>query len=363
MGDIVKRTRNGRTSYLLRWYEGGKRRTLASRQQSFAEARRMLQAIEGRVAQRRAGIEAPAAPIDLTMAELCDRFLDEYGHPRIKDLEKYRRTARYSLKPALLLIGSKKAAQLERADVERLRNSLGKKYRPNTVLAIVRPLWTALKWAIDQGLIEKNPARAVALPRRVYRLEYLSQKEAAQLLAEAERQARRGSAKEWSRWAAVSLGLYAGLRRGEALGLRWSDVELDAGRLNIAHSFSALPKSGKPRYLPLPRALVSLLGEWRSLCPKTAEGVVCPVLCSGTWRAARKEPRGMRELYRDAGLRIPAAPWHCLRHSFASTFVMNGGSLPALQKLLGHADLATTQIYAHLSNDFLTEQIDRVKFQ
>ena len=362
MGDIIKRTRNGRTSYLLRWYEGGKRRTLASKQSSFAEARRMLQAIEGRVAQRRAGLEDRTGLSDLTVAELCERFLDEYVHPRLKDLERYRRAARYSLKPALAIIGSRQAAQLERADVERLRNALGKKYQPNTVLAIVRPLSTALTWAVEQGLLTHNPARAVALPRKVYRLEYLSREEAAQLLAEAERRARQGGTKEWARWVAVALGLYAGLRRGEALGLRWRDINLDAGQLSVEHSFSGLPKSGKARYLPLPQALRSLLAEWRRHCPKTDAGVVCPVLCKGQWRAARKEPRGMIELYRTAGLRVPAAPWHCLRHSFASAFVMNGGSLPALQKLLGHADLTTTQIYAHLGRDFLAEQIDKVRF-
>jgi site-specific recombinase XerD len=72
--------------------------------------------------------------------------------------------------------------------------------------------------------------------------------------------------------------------------------------------------------------------------------------------------REINDLYQAAGLRVPSAPWHCLRHSFASHFLMKGGSLVALSRLLGHADVKTTQIYAHLAPDYLAEQVDKLKF-
>ena len=55
-------------------------------------------------------------------------------------------------------------------------------------------------------------------------------------------------------------------------------------------------------------------------------------------------------------------PWHALRHTFASHFVMNGGNILTLQKILGHADIKMTLLYAHLAPDFLGEEMNKVKF-
>ncbi len=359
MGDIIKRS----GGYTLRWYEGGRRRVMASRQATHADARRMLQAIEGRVARGLAGIEERVQQPRLSVAELCQRYLNEYAHPKIKDLPKYRRSSRYSLKPVLALIGHRMAEQLVRADIERVRNTLAQNYKPNTVRAAMRPLATAFSWAVTQGILRQSPAAGLTLPDKDQRIEYLTHEEAKALLAEAERQARGGGGERaFSLWIAVALGLYAGLRRGEILGLRWQDVDLDARRLNVARSYAALPKSGKPRQMPLAAPLVPLLKEWRPRCPRAEDNLVCPLLRRGVWRLSSGTFGEIAELYPAAGVRTPAAPWHALRHTFASHFLMAGGSLPALQRLLGHADIKTTQVYAHLSSDFLGEQLDRLKF-
>ena len=359
MGDIVKRG-NG---YTLRWREGGRRRVMASHQATHAEARRMLQAIEGRVARGLAGIDEPKELLpNLTVAELCERFLKEYTHPRIKDIERYRRAIRYALVPTLGLVGKKHVVQLERRDIEGLKNALLRRYKSGTACTHLQPLFTVLRWAVDQDLLGKNPAHGVKLPSKSNRVEYLSQEDAKALLQEAERQARSGGAKEWSLWVAVALGLYAGLRHGEILGLRWQDVDVEMRRLTVARSFGRLPKSGKPRHLPLSAALILLLRAWRPLCPGTAEGVVCPVLHKGIWQAARDSERTVKALYAAAGISTPDAPWHALRHTFASHFLMRGGSLLAVSRLLGHADIRTTQIYAHLAPEFLADELDRLKF-
>ncbi len=66
-------------------------------------------------------------------------------------------------------------------------------------------------------------------------------------------------------------------------------------------------------------------------------------------------------LYRAAGLPIPAAPWHCLRHSYASLFVQSGGSIVTLQKLLGHSDIKTTMVYAHIDDSFAAQEVRKLK--
>lgn len=67
-------------------------------------------------------------------------------------------------------------------------------------------------------------------------------------------------------------------------------------------------------------------------------------------------------LLQAVGCRELSRPWHLLRHTFASHFMQSGGSLLALSQILGHSDVKMTMIYAHLSSEFLGEQIEKVRF-
>ena len=71
---------------------------------------------------------------------------------------------------------------------------------------------------------------------------------------------------------------------------------------------------------------------------------------------------GLPRVWRASGLREVAHPFHILRHSFASHYVMSGGNILALQKILGHASIEMTLVYAHLAPDFLEGELDRLRF-
>ena len=365
MGEVIKRVKNGKfLGYYLRWYESGKRRVQASKQPTYAEARRMLQAIEGRIARGRAGLDEPAKRPELTVEELCQKFLSEFASPRIKDMDRYRKNVRYSLTRILPLVGKVPIAQLKRLDLERARNVLSRRYRANTVRASIRPLSTALSWAVKEGWLEHNPAHKLELPPRERSVEHLLVDEASRLLAAAEQGAREsGSPTQWSRWLAVSLALRLGLRRGEIFGLRWSDVDLAAPQLTIARSYRLKPKSNKPRQLPLPPELAALLREWRERCPTTDERLICPMLYGGRWgMSSSRATHGLARLLRTAGCKPLERGFHALRHSFATHFVRSGGSLLALQRMLGHSDISTSMIYAHATPDFVAAELAKVRF-
>lgn len=68
------------------------------------------------------------------------------------------------------------------------------------------------------------------------------------------------------------------------------------------------------------------------------------------------------QLLAAAGCRRLAHPWHVLRHTFASHFIMSGGNILTLQKILGHSDVKMTLIYAHLAPDFLGDEMNRLRF-
>lgn len=369
MGDIIRKKKGGKDyGWYIRWTEQGRRRERASHQPTYALARRMLIEIEARVARGEAGIIEPLADAQLTVAELCERFLVEFSNPQIKDLNKWRQKNQYILRRVLPFIGHKPIALLCGREIARVRDALSQKYAPGTVRNTLIPLGGVCTWAVKQGLLGKNPVAGVARPPPpAPRLDYLRADEVRALLGEVARRAEKPGAEGLS-WGAkriaIALAVHLGLRKGELFGLRWCDVDLEQKRLTVARSYATTPKSGKPRHVRLPAALTPLLREWQGRCPTTAQRLICPVRIHGRFTMANHtgSDHGLPKLLCDAGCRSFSRPWHMLRHTFASHFVQSGGSLVALSQILGHSDVKVTMIYAHLSSDFLAEQLDKVKF-
>ena len=365
MGEVIKRTKDGRfLGYYLRWYESGKRRQLASKQPTYAEARRMLIEIEARVARGMAGIVEPAAPSP-SVGELVERFLSEYARPRIKDIAKYRALARVALQRAVPMLGEMRADALTATDVSRMRDQLSRSYAANSVRLTVAHFGTMLSWAVRLGILERNPAKGVELPMRRDEFDYLSAEEVKTLLKTAADQAAGGDIQDQLLHARVLFAVYTGVRKGELCGLRWRDLDIKSRRLTVARSYRSTPKSGKTRHLRLPDIVVPVLEAWAKLCPRTDEGYVFPSRWrTGVWGLSKNstDMLGLPSLLTAAGLRPCSRAWHMLRHTFASHYIMSGGSLLALSKILGHGDIKMTMIYAHLAPDFIGTEMNRVRF-
>jgi integrase len=372
MGEIIRKTKSGKfIGWYLRYVDAdGRRKQRASKQPSHADAKRMLIEIEARIARGLVGMEERGGAAAMTLEALGARFIAEYRDPRVKDLDAYQQRTSKHLKRI-----SKQAPQLARlalsavtaTTIARLREALLQRYPAGTVRTTLSSLIAALNWAVREGLLRENPGKGARLPPSPPpRLDFLTADEVSRLLAEVERRANtlRNGNMWWARWVAVSLAVRAGLRKGEVFGLRWQDVDLDAQRLTVARSYGTTPKSGKARHLRLPSALLPLLKKWRERCPHPT--LVCPIHrnTERRWDMAVNSNRqhGLPEVLCAAGCRVFTRPWHLLRHTFASHFMMSGGNLLALSQILGHTDVKITMIYAHLSSDYLAEQIDKVKF-
>lgn len=364
MGDIVRLVRRGR---FIGWYvrykdANGRRRMRASHQPSKELARRYLLEIEGRVARGLLGIPEPEAQAP-TFAELCERFLGEYRRPRIKDIDAYRRTARTALRRALALIGKVRIDALGRSELERVRATLGNRHAQNSVRVTLALVARVLSWAHEQKLVKSNAAAGLELPAAQRLIEYLSRAEVQSLLNLAEAQASAGEPLAQVRYVCLALALTLGLRKGELFGLRWSEVDLDARRLTVARSYRSTPKGGSPRHLRIPATLVPILMAWQRDCPRTSEGLVCPIPGrAGARMGHHRELLGLGELLAAAGCKPLQRAWHALRHTFASHYIMRGGNLLALQKMLGHASIEMTLIYSHLAPDYLADEAERVDF-
>lgn len=133
--------------------------------------------------------------------------------------------------------------------------------------------------------------------------------------------------------AVVKLALSTGARWGEANGLL--RVNLLADRVRFTET-----KNGRSRVVPIDDEFSAWLGSVSS-----KEGDRCFLDCRSSFRRAVKA----------SGIQLPRGQLtHVLRHTYASHFVMNGGDIVTLQKILGHSDLKVTMRYAHLSQDYLS---------
>jgi len=158
----------------------------------------------------------------------------------------------------------------------------------------------------------------------------------------------------------IRLMLYAGLRLGEALNLRWIDVDMDKKIMTIAPREDWKPKTRRGRIVPMPPDLMDYIVKRRAQYPESS----LVVIGAGTYSEERIE-RVFRKIVEKAGLSVKGedkVTAHTLRHTYASHLVMNGTSLYTVSALLGHSDSKTTQIYAHLAPDYLKEAVNGIQY-
>jgi len=150
--------------------------------------------------------------------------------------------------------------------------------------------------------------------------------------------------------AMLELFYSSGLRLSELCRLRWLDLDLDGGELRV------LGKGGKTRIVPVGRHAVTAL---RALGAEQGMTADSPVFRGrgGAPINPRTVQLRMNKLALQQGLPKHVHP-HLLRHTFASHMLESSGDLRAVQELLGHADIATTQIYTHLDFQHLARVYD-----
>jgi integrase/recombinase XerD len=200
-----------------------------------------------------------------------------------------------------------------------------------------------------EGAIEHDPTADLRGPPKTKRLpKVLSREEVAKLLS-----GPRGTAPLALRDRALLEVMYAcGLRVSEAIDLQVADVDLQEGMLR-AHG-----KGSKERIVPVGRQAVAALERYCGRGRPTLVGVRTEAHLFVNHRGSALTRQGLYKVIqghaRDAGLSERMSP-HTLRHTFATHLLSGGCDLRSLQEMLGHADLATTQIYTHLSADRLKD--------
>ena len=280
-----------------------------------------------------------------TLGQWLAQWHERLGHLRESTAVSYRGHVENYLTP---LLGDIPLSELGAGEVEALHEMLAAA-GISTALArrIHATLSSALADAEWEGLITNNPCGRVRLPRgERYEPVVWSSPQAAHFLEITAGDELTGF---WR------LALLLGMRRGELLGLRWQDVDLDAGTLTVRSTRTLVgdqvvegpPKSARSRrVLPLDPRTVEVLGRhWKRQTLKALDGVWGPVEYVFTDPAGQPlhpawVSRRFAEIVNRLGL--PAIRFHDLRHTSASLGLAAGESLKAVSARLGHSSIVVT---------------------
>lgn len=248
----------------------------------------------------------------------------------------------------LPLWGNKKISEITREDVQEFQdNFLRVGRKPGSVnryMALIKHIFNlAEKWE----MIDKSPAINVSkVPDNNHKERYLNQEETKMLLKELK------NCKSRVVSDIIEMLILTGARRSEVVGLRWEELDLESGLWTIPPERN---KAKTRKVIPLSQGALRILetrkgNQSEYVFPSTRTGEPCKNFYR-TWDKIRKR----------AG--IPDVRIHDLRHNFASLLINSGRSLYEVQKLLGHADISTTQRYAHLNQNTLKDATEIVSTQ
>jgi integrase len=326
--------------YEICWTEGGRLcwRTVKS---GLREAR----AARGDAVARLARGER-VARTKLTLAEYANEWVDQLeGQRRPRTVRVYRERLRLHVLPKL---GRRKLASIDVDDVADLLADLRRKgLAPWSQRGVLTALGRVLGTAARRGLIAANPCAQLERNERpkITRAEFpsLDREAVGKLIAATPERYR----------ALVAVSVLLGPRQGEALGLRWQDVDTAAGVLRIrrqfAHGELVEPKTNAARReVPMPPSLARMLAEHRLASPYSSETDYVFASSVGTPLEVRNiARRGLDVATRRAGL--PRLRWHDLRHVAASAMIEQGASPSYVARVLGHSSPAITlSTYAHV---------------
>lgn len=209
------------------------------------------------------------------------------------------------------------------------------------------------RFLVQEKVIRNDPSRLVDLPKSGLKLpDVLSVEDVKQLLARPDTETSIGS-----RDAAMIELLYAaGLRVSELVNTKLLNINLEAGFVRV------FGKGSKERVVPIGRHAIEKIARYIKIArPQLLKHRVSPYLFV-TKTAKPMTRQGFWKLLRNyalkAGIRKKITP-HSLRHSFASHLLEGGADLRAVQIMLGHVDISTTQIYTHVAREHLKKIHDK----
>jgi integrase/recombinase XerC len=282
-------------------------------------------------------------------AEALARYLEHLRHER--RLAAHTITA-YSRDAALLLAlaGERALGSITASEIRRSIATLHSKGLSPRSLARVLSSWRGLFDFLGRRReIEANPCAGVRPPRAPKKLPQALSPDAASALVRIEDESDLGLRDR----ALFELAYSCGLRVSELTGLDTASIDAESAEVRVTG------KGAKTRIVPVGRHALTALARWlpvRERLARRGQGALF-VGAAGRRMTPREVQRRIKRWAALAGLDVDVHP-HMLRHSFASHVLQSSGDLRAVQEMLGHASIASTQVYTHLDFQHLAKVYD-----
>jgi len=336
MGTIRKR---GNT-YYIDFYVNGKRyrRAVGKNKKDAIEA---LRAIEGEIARGKFNLPPKKR---ISFKEFAQFWLETYS--KVKNKPRTYKVNEQRLRTHLLpYFGDKSLDSITPLMIEEFISKKKSQIKPATINRCLALLSKIFNDAVRWGYLVNNPMKQVSkLNEPEQGFNYLTKEQVKKLLKNASPNAR----------PILMLAVYTGMRKGEILALKWEHIDFEKKIIKVEETPEGSTKSKKVRYIPIHP---DLLIELKKLKLKSRSEYVFPAEDGGMRKDFRK---ALNYALKRAGL--PRIRIHDLRHTFAANFIMSGGNILTLQKILGHSDLKMTMRYAHLAPDFFHQEIEKMNF-
>lgn len=306
------------------------------------------------------GLRQPGPPVK-TFGDLCDYWMENRA-PRKRSKKDDESLIKRHLRPAF---GTMKLRELGTEDVDAYVNTkiddeeLSEKYVHNQLTLLGTMLRAATFFKVSWLLVvPKLNKPKVSLFSRDY--QWLRTDEEVRRFLVAAR------AEDEHVFVFYAVAIYTGMRAGEIAALEWPDVDFERRLITVQRSFEGPTKSDRVRYVPILDALLPILRAWRLRHPGqlvftsmagtmfTPSGRIFQEVLHRVLDAA-----GFPKVTRSGKERFYVR-FHDLRHTFASHWVMRGGDVFKLQKILGHASVQMTMRYAHLTPDAFKDDFARM---
>ena len=211
------------------------------------------------------------------------------------------------------------------------------------------------EFLVREGVVKANPVQGISAPKAQKKLPNAMDVDQVSRLLQPDSSANEAADSLVVRDLAMLELMYSsGLRLAELLSLNVGDIDVRD------HTVPVTGKGSKTRIVPVGSQAISALQRWLTLRPQLAAEGERALFVSR--RGSRLSPRSVQQRFHQWGIKQGLDSRlhpHRLRHSFASHILESSGDLRAVQELLGHADISTTQIYTHLDFQHLAKVYDK----
>ena len=318
----------GNTYYIDYYADGKRKRECIGPDKRLAETvlkKRKVEIAEGRYLDIKKNEK-------IKFEDFAQEFLTLHSKPN----KKSWKSDFYNLKNIAPFFKGKNLYEITIQDIEKFKVARSRGVKPATVNRDLATLKTMFNKAVEWGKIEENPAKKVKFLREPGgRLRYLEKEEIRQLLSNSPERIR----------PILILAIFTGMRRGEIMGLKWHDIDIQRGIIYLLDT-----KNGTKREV----FMNDLVKKTLIRAPKHPDSPY--IFCNKYGKPYHDIRKSFWTALKKSG--ILNFRFHDLRHTFASQLVMSGADINTVRELLGHKDIRMTLKYSHLSQDYKRQAVD-----